>query len=201
MTLLICSFFRTFVTAKFDSPHVSMDPSILHVFSLCLSWTLLDLDLVGYEGRLCSVDIDECTIDNPCMNSGNCSNTAGGYTCLCADGEYILRNFTHVYVLMASTYFIGLIVQFQACQNLIGPFPGNVTFFWLPIFHYMTSSYHSIIFPSPSRYQILLLRISRKRAFIAFKVPPPSAAYESIVCTFLHNNHLNLSPFDLFKFD
>ena len=31
-------------------------------------------------------DINECT-STPCMNSGTCSDTVNGYTCICADGH------------------------------------------------------------------------------------------------------------------
>ena len=29
-----------------------------------------------------ALDIDEC-LDSPCLNGGNCANTAGGYDCQC----------------------------------------------------------------------------------------------------------------------
>ena len=32
---------------------------------------------------LFSVDTDECALYAPCMNGGTCTNTAGGYICIC----------------------------------------------------------------------------------------------------------------------
>ena len=32
------------------------------------------------------VDVDECTTVKPCKNGGQCRNTRGGYTCVCASG-------------------------------------------------------------------------------------------------------------------
>ncbi|CAG2243608.1 E3.2.1.4 [Mytilus edulis] len=40
----------------------------------------------GYTGKLCDIDIDECTTNMPCMNEGICSNTFGGFQCSCQVG-------------------------------------------------------------------------------------------------------------------
>ena len=40
---------------------------------------------VGYEGELCSTDIDECATTNPCVN-GTCDNIDGGFQCACEAG-------------------------------------------------------------------------------------------------------------------
>ena len=41
---------------------------------------------VGYTGRLCENDIDECAISKPCYN-GKCSNHKPGFSCSC-DARY-----------------------------------------------------------------------------------------------------------------
>ena len=40
---------------------------------------------VGYEGRYCHLETDEC-LSEPCLNGGSCHDQLGGYTCLCALG-------------------------------------------------------------------------------------------------------------------
>ncbi|EDO25694.1 predicted protein [Nematostella vectensis] len=41
---------------------------------------------VGYTGRYCENDIDECQPSNPCYNGGTCVNEEGAYSCQCSDG-------------------------------------------------------------------------------------------------------------------
>lgn len=41
---------------------------------------------VGYTGRLCDEDVDECVMTSPCRNGATCRNTNGSYQCLCAKG-------------------------------------------------------------------------------------------------------------------
>ena len=41
---------------------------------------------LGFTGRLCNEDINECAKNNPCRNGGSCINTEGGYTCQCRHG-------------------------------------------------------------------------------------------------------------------
>ena len=39
------------------------------------------------------VDLDECTVSNPCGNGSLCTNTVGGYKCDCSAGlEYDYQN-------------------------------------------------------------------------------------------------------------
>ncbi|KAK1801162.1 hypothetical protein P4O66_022669 [Electrophorus voltai] len=38
-------------------------------------------------GQLCTDDVDECRLQpNTCQNGGTCSNTVGGYSCVCVNG-------------------------------------------------------------------------------------------------------------------
>jgi len=41
---------------------------------------------VGYTGRLCDEDVDECVMTTPCRNGATCRNTNGSYHCICAKG-------------------------------------------------------------------------------------------------------------------
>ncbi|AWO97474.1 putative sushi von Willebrand factor type A EGF and pentraxin domain-containing protein 1 [Scophthalmus maximus] len=41
--------------------------------------------VVGYWGRLCEVDVDECD-PNPCVNGASCLDGLGSYTCRCLPG-------------------------------------------------------------------------------------------------------------------
>lgn len=41
---------------------------------------------LGYTGRLCQEDVDECAISSPCRNGATCRNTNGSYACICATG-------------------------------------------------------------------------------------------------------------------
>lgn len=41
---------------------------------------------VGYTGRLCDEDVDECVMTSPCRNGATCRNTNGSYHCVCAKG-------------------------------------------------------------------------------------------------------------------
>ncbi len=45
-------------------------------------------DGTGYTDRLCTMDIDECTIGTYCItdNTVSCDNTIGSYTCNCVNG-------------------------------------------------------------------------------------------------------------------
>ena len=36
-------------------------------------------------GKNCTVDVDECTTNDPCVN-GDCMNRDGGYNCICDSG-------------------------------------------------------------------------------------------------------------------
>ncbi|GAU88513.1 hypothetical protein RvY_01200 [Ramazzottius varieornatus] len=40
----------------------------------------------GYRGLWCNIDIDECTLEEPCANGGTCINTIGSYRCVCRNG-------------------------------------------------------------------------------------------------------------------
>ena len=40
---------------------------------------------LGYTGRLCDVNINECT-SIPCLNSGDCQDLVGRYSCSCTTG-------------------------------------------------------------------------------------------------------------------
>lgn len=42
---------------------------------------------LGYTGRLCEEDIDEC-MSNPCMNNGECIDLVGGFQCNCSNTGY-----------------------------------------------------------------------------------------------------------------
>ncbi|XP_065157140.1 protein crumbs-like [Atheta coriaria] len=42
---------------------------------------------LGYEGRHCEIDIDEC-VDDPCQNGGQCIDGVGRYTCNCTGTGY-----------------------------------------------------------------------------------------------------------------
>ena len=46
--------------------------------------------VLGYTGRNCEVDINECS-SNPCLNHGTCSDLIGNYSCNCVLG-YTGRN-------------------------------------------------------------------------------------------------------------
>ena len=46
------------------------------------------LDLAGFEGQHCDIDIDEC-LNTPCLNGGSCSNSVGSYACDCEMGKWI----------------------------------------------------------------------------------------------------------------
>ncbi|KAL5013157.1 hypothetical protein ScPMuIL_007427 [Solemya velum] len=37
----------------------------------------------GWQGQLCDVDVNECSVSNPCANGGTCINTLGGFRCSC----------------------------------------------------------------------------------------------------------------------
>ncbi|XP_009320420.1 PREDICTED: LOW QUALITY PROTEIN: neurogenic locus notch homolog protein 1 [Pygoscelis adeliae] len=39
----------------------------------------------GYTGRMCNINIDECS-SNPCHNGGTCKDGINGFTCLCPEG-------------------------------------------------------------------------------------------------------------------
>lgn len=41
---------------------------------------------LGYTGRLCDEDVDECVVSSPCRNGATCRNTNGSYRCVCAKG-------------------------------------------------------------------------------------------------------------------
>lgn len=41
---------------------------------------------LGYTGRLCDEDVDECVVSSPCRNGATCRNTNGSYHCVCAKG-------------------------------------------------------------------------------------------------------------------
>ncbi|GIY72359.1 uncharacterized protein CEXT_260161 [Caerostris extrusa] len=41
---------------------------------------------IGFTGRLCDEDIDECAVSSPCRNGATCININGSYTCNCAKG-------------------------------------------------------------------------------------------------------------------
>lgn len=40
---------------------------------------------LGYQGRLCEVNINECATE-PCTNRGSCEDLIDGYKCYCAAG-------------------------------------------------------------------------------------------------------------------
>lgn len=40
---------------------------------------------VGFSGKLCENDIDECE-SNPCLNAGICKNAVGSFSCICLNG-------------------------------------------------------------------------------------------------------------------
>ncbi|XP_060569089.1 neurogenic locus notch homolog protein 2-like [Ruditapes philippinarum] len=42
----------------------------------------------GYAGATCNDDFDECSLGNPCMHRGICSNTIGSYRCNCLHGWF-----------------------------------------------------------------------------------------------------------------
>lgn len=41
---------------------------------------------IGWKGRLCNEDVDECALTAPCRNGATCQNTDGSYKCACAPG-------------------------------------------------------------------------------------------------------------------
>ena len=43
------------------------------------------LQYLGFEGRNCEVDINECE-SNPCKNNGTCVDEINDYNCTCKDG-------------------------------------------------------------------------------------------------------------------
>jgi Calcium-binding EGF domain/Human growth factor-like EGF len=49
---------------------------------------------VGFRGRHCQDDIDECEsqLSVPCPPGATCRNNLGGYTCQCSVGEMMLRS-------------------------------------------------------------------------------------------------------------
>ena len=50
----------------------------------------------GYEGTLCSTNINECNLGiDKCADTGQCVDQQGNYTCLCSSG-YTGRDYIHV---------------------------------------------------------------------------------------------------------
>ena len=59
---------------------VTMIPSVLFWLKPCWE-THINWGIISF---ICT-DIDECASD-PCQNSGTCTDSANGYSCVCADG-------------------------------------------------------------------------------------------------------------------
>ena len=45
----------------------------------------MNISLLGYTGKNCSVDIDECA-PMPCKNNGTCFDLVNGFSCNCEPG-------------------------------------------------------------------------------------------------------------------
>lgn len=59
-----------------DIPGSLVISSAMSAASLLLDMYMLSL----------SLDIDECTVSNPCRNNGTCLNKNGSYVCECTEG-------------------------------------------------------------------------------------------------------------------
>lgn len=77
---------------------------------------------VGYSGRRCSNDIDECHM-NPCLH-GNCTDLTNGYSCACEAG-FVPYSPNGSLFLLFSGFFLSTILNFFAIE--VGKFHSILT--------------------------------------------------------------------------
>ena len=59
------------------------DVSFSFTWKMCTCKNIICLKSVRSYVKYIFVDFDECSMTNPCLHGGTCTNTIGGYRCFC----------------------------------------------------------------------------------------------------------------------